>query len=600
MTETVTDMPSSVEIGDHSYNLVRINQARSWNRQYIDKPPFTDGSPPLISSAVLTWHLGGFKSRTGIPGSSEYGQNTDARLPFRLRPSPKLNSIILPNSEANPTAIAEAGKYIWFACGRRVFRVDPANNNSVLKKDLDAGVTVIDLERWEQDKLIVTTDEDTNSVYVVESPYELHNWTQQSSGSYYPYRTAAGINRLFAVSKSGELKNLSTGLNPLHGDSYADSVQIGRTDNTPTGIVAYDSSVVIAKPEGLFVVQIDGFGIPVIERIVYDLKNGIGLNVREPWILYPHKRGLFRYIPGNAERAGIERELMDESPLVEREFRAFAADGQWLYGVMVDPVETDTYILVGRDRQENEPGWGPYVWDTHLYFDEPCETAWVSGLGGNRLWVGHGNNCAYFKLKGEYIRSARRFMPKDRYDLWQSKDFPSIRAKGSNLENSRYWQAFYSVDGANFLGVDKDNVAMKFTDDNVKQYTLPTSANGREIQWRFDYTSTSDTQSGELNMFEGYAEPRDTEMIPVISMTLRLASGSHVDIQIDERTSTDQLNDLLAERRKVKAIETKGPWSDADVAISAHVIDLKLVESLQVGNGPPDLLVELTLQERGV
>ena len=68
------------------YLLAETDEQQAWQEQYLHEPPWAEGLPPMLSSPQETWHLGGLKSKEGVPGTSEYGQNTDTRFPFRLLP----------------------------------------------------------------------------------------------------------------------------------------------------------------------------------------------------------------------------------------------------------------------------------------------------------------------------------------------------------------------------------------------------------------------------------------------------------------------------------------------------------------------------------
>src|SRR3990172_6487765 len=96
------------------------------------------------------------------------------------------------------------------------------------------------------------------------------------------YRLAAGINRLFKVNKEGTLKNISTGLDPQLETNWADTVQCGDKFTLPTGLVAYDRTAFVGKPEGMYGVDEDGFGVPLIKRVARDVDNGRGMRVYEP------------------------------------------------------------------------------------------------------------------------------------------------------------------------------------------------------------------------------------------------------------------------------------------------------------------------------
>lgn len=592
-SDTIEHQVGTAHIDGKPYQLVRTGTGRAWGKEYRDEPPWSNQAPPMISDPILTWHLGGLKSRSGIPGTSEYGQNTDGRRPFRLTPSPKINTVTLTNSAVSPTSVAEALGYIWYCCGRYVYRIDPSDDSVVESKDFGEGneVSVMCL-RWETDILLVTTNKATNSIWRVTAIGTPDTWTQQSSGTFYPYRIAAGINRLFAVDKAGLLRNISTGLDAIDGSLYADAVQSGNTDTAPNSIVSFERTTLVGKPEGLFGVDTDGFGINVIRRLAYHADNCLGMYNREPRVLVPHSQGLYDYIPGTIRDVGLEREVMDESPLAGGIFNAFTSHGHWIYGSV--PQGSNTYILVGREGRGSEPRMSPIIWDTLIYFAATCKALHTSTLTDpHQVWFGHGNDAGYFKVTGEYATTANRFTPQLRFDDWRDKDFNKVTAIGRELSSTIYWDLYYSVDGGTFLTLDVDGNAMRVNSNGLSEFFLPTTAKGREVQWRFDYTSNAAGTQGELNMVEPFAIPRPKQ-IPVIVLTLRLAGDLLLEDQIDRRTAIDQFNDLAALKEVATAVASEGPWGTPTV----HLVGIRPQEVIQQAEMEPELLVEVLLMER--
>ncbi|KKK84476.1 hypothetical protein LCGC14_2782950, partial [marine sediment metagenome] len=234
------------------YLLAETENQQAWQEQYLHEPPWAEGLPPILSAPSETWHLGGLKSKEGILGTSEYGQNTDARFPFRLLPGPLVSTVTLTGSASNPTKIFEALGYIWVVAGRRVFRVDPADDGIVESKDFGAGGTLgVDGIKWEDDTGLVTTDDADQSLWEVTAIGSPDTWAQAAAGIK-PYRLAAGIDRLFGIEDSGLLRNVVSGLDPMVAINWADRIQCGETSTKPTGLLAFEKTVLAGKPEGLF------------------------------------------------------------------------------------------------------------------------------------------------------------------------------------------------------------------------------------------------------------------------------------------------------------------------------------------------------------
>lgn len=386
------EFAGTLVLDNKPYRIVYGKEKRAWQQSLVQEPPWVGGSPPLTSDPEYTWHLGGLKSQPGIPGTSEYGKNTDCRHPFQIGPSPRITVVDINSKETTPTGWAvtsffEALGYLWLVKGRYLMRIDPTDDSVALSKDFGgAEVGVMGL-RWESDTGLVTTDSSSRSLYRISQsglqlPTGPDNWEQ--TGDVSAYRLAAGINRLFKVDKHGLLRNISSGLDPMAESNYADEIQCGRTDTIPTGIVSYDRTVFVGKPEGLFGVDEDGLGVPLIKRMPFHKDNCYGLTSYDPYALVPHIRGLYRFAPGIVESCGLERELLNDSPVKGR-WRGFANDGQWVFGIMSVPIFGDnptdeTYIMVAREPTGNEPSFSAFLWDTWLYLPPGAS---VSALPNN-------------------------------------------------------------------------------------------------------------------------------------------------------------------------------------------------------------------------
>ncbi|KKM96112.1 hypothetical protein LCGC14_1181320, partial [marine sediment metagenome] len=481
------------------YLLAETDEQQAWQEQYLHEPPWAEGLPPMLSAPQETWHLGGLKSKEGIPGTSEYGQNTDARFPFRLLPGPEVVTITLAGATDPPTTIFEALGYIWIVAGRHVFRVNPADDAVTDSKDFGASVKGIDGLRWENDSGLVTTDAADQSLWEVTIIGFPDTWTQ-SLPTVKPYRLAAGIDRLFGIQANGLLRNIVSGSFPLLAVSWADRIQCGETSTKPTGLLAFEKTVLAGKPEGLFGVSPEGKGVPLIKRMIRDDDNCKGMSMHEPYAIVPHSRGAYRFLPGLVESVGLEKELINESPIRGR-FKDFSTDNQWLRGLLA--VGSDTYIMVARDRSQGEPGFGPFIWDTWVFLSGIASQAMhLSTLTTvPRLWFGSGNNVAYVKLSDSagapdvddstyrFALSGNRFTHRYRFGDWRDKDYPKVVAVGKGtLSAARYWDVFFSVDGGAYSSTDIDGNTMRVNSDGLHTFFLPLTAVGREVQFRLDYT----------------------------------------------------------------------------------------------------------------
>jgi len=607
MPSPVVQEAGTVTLDSKRYRLVRIEgRQQSYVQGSETEPPWVEGAPALVSDPAFTWHLGALKSRPGVTGSSEYGKNTDGRFQFRLLPGAQINTLTLPSSAATPSSIFEAMGWVFVCAGTRVYRINPTTDAVVLSKDFTPNTAVMGL-RWETDSAFVCTSAATQSLWQLTSGNIVgggpDTWTQ--TADVVAYRLAAGINRLFKITQAGELRNLSTSLNPLVNANWADAVQVGATDTIPTSMLAYERTVFVGKPEGLFGVGDDGFGLPLIKRMVREATNCYGMASFDPWTLVPHIRGLYRFVPGIVESIGLEKETLNESP-IRGQWKGFAFDGEWIYGLLA--VGTETYVMTGRERKGNEPAFGPIIWDTWLHFAAASEATWMSSLSASpRFWFGNGVNVSYVTLSTgggapdvggsayRFALSGSRFTYRFRFDDWHPKDYPKFDIVGRNLSANVFWDIFYSIDGGAYSNLDAAGAGMRLGSNGLKTFFLPTTAVGREVQFRFDYTSNSTTAAGEISYFEAFCAPQSRK-IPVIACHLELAEGlRHEGGEIEERTALAQFADLQALLEQATAVSTYGPWGEAK---NAFVRRARIVETAQEGTFAPSFIVELGLQLR--
>ena len=119
-------------IDGNSYALVRDAKRRSFTRATVFEPPYDETGPPLEQRHDWdSWHLGSGDSRTLLYGRSEYGQNSECRFVGNILPGPAITTITLTGSAATPVAFFEALGRLFVCAGRRLFRIDPADDSVV-------------------------------------------------------------------------------------------------------------------------------------------------------------------------------------------------------------------------------------------------------------------------------------------------------------------------------------------------------------------------------------------------------------------------------------------------------------------------------------
>lgn len=597
----------SCRIDGKWYRLFRQEIQEALKTEFQSEPPWTTGyssqmHPVLVSEPTFTWHSGGFKSRQGIPGTSESGQNSDSSRPFALGPAALTTVLSLASATVAPTSIFAALGYIFVCVGRYVYRVNPADDVVTLSKDFGAGKVAVMGLRWESDYGLVCTADDTQSLWKVTAIGTPDTWTQ--SADVVAYRLAAGINRLYKVSKVGVLKQLASGQDPMTEANWGDDVQVGDTYTAPTGMVSYERTVFVAKQDGIYGVGEEGFGVPFVRRVDQSTNTGKGMTVIDPWVYIPHAQGLYRFQPGTVQSVGLEREIMNESGILGTIVN-IQCHGQTIYAWLW--TGTAVYVLKGREKNDNESGFGPLVWDTFLYYSSTLspDASYVSNLTDPmRIWFSYGDDIAYIKephanpvqdhADYRFALSAIRYTYKYRFDDWGDKDFQKFRILGSGLSATVKWAVAYSINGGAWQTTDINGATMELTTDTMHEFILPTTATGREIQYRFTYTSNSTTTNGKLVYFEPFAviRPRQVE---VFTVQLQLETNIQHDHARDNRTALDQYLDLKGLLTQAASVLTTGYWGDD---ISLFLKNLSVSQVIQTANNEPGFIVNCIFQKR--
>ncbi|KKL67043.1 hypothetical protein LCGC14_2138930 [marine sediment metagenome] len=137
---------------------------------------------------------------------------------------------------------------------------------------------------------------------------------------------------------------------------------------------------------------------------------------------------------------------------------------------------------------------------------------------------------------------------------------------------------------------------MRIDSDGLKTFFLPLTAVGRQIQYRWNYTSDDDTAPGELNYFEPFAVPQ-SKKIPINVIQLHLVRDAKYDVGQEARSAAEQLSDLTTLDESATPLKASGPWGeDKDMWVKS----LRLVSVLQEHDREAEYLVEVSLQERKV
>ena len=635
----------SVRINSENYRLVRLSgHQQAYTHDFVDEPTYAGGLPPMESEPTYTWHLGGFKSRQGIIGTSEYGLNTDGRWPFRLVPAPLINSITVQASASGSWirgAVAGEGvgaSYYWVCTTVAVYRIHKTTLAVVKSVEGFLGQTTPDdfgypvqLFTWDGEVYCVAGNGQPNRMWKLTTINSggPDTWSSAYSGNRAEITWAGkGNQRLFKVRTASStadtctLKNIAAGLDIRDEDNWADEVEVPGTARLFPGVTAYEKTAIARTEKGLFGVEEDGTAVNILKRLPPTSSSSVKgtMQTIEPYLYVSHSHGLFRWLPGLAESAGLEIEILNESP-VSGQITAMASIGPWIFAGL-QTASGVMHILVGRERRAGEQGFGPMVWDTLISFTgstsinsfeflDVIEPGWFgAGSGVLLLAFDYSDDTdaklGYIKVpitggapeidssSYRFALSGTRYSVRYRWDDWRSKDFPKIVVVGEDVTASVYWDVAYSIDGGAWQTTDAAGSTMRVSSDGLHEFFLPTTASGREIQLRFTYTSNSSTACGKLLFYEPFAIPQ-SKKVPAITLHLLLEEGLHHDEATEQRTPLTQFADLSALVEQAAAVATYGPWGENK---SANIRRLRIVQTEQEVDDNPAFIVELMLQLR--
>lgn len=602
-----------MRLNGETYKIVRPDfQTVAYEREYANGAPWQSGEPPEVSTNGFTWHLGGFKSRAGAVGTSEYGENTDGSWPLKLLPGPQVNELILDDSKTMTVQhITNTTPDMYFICGRYIYRTD-GTFVPVLSKDLGVGVNAVQGFINLDGKLYVATDAATRSLWRqdavnVGGP---DTWTQTTDAI--GLRFAVGINRTFRITSAGVLSNCRAGLDIMVNANWGDAVQMGASTYIPQALETFERTVLVGKQDGLFSVGEEGFGVPEIKRMAASVNNTHAMRVFDPYLMVPHARGLFRWSPGEAVLIGLETETLNQSP-VRGPIVALATDGKWVYYWIQNG--TTIWLNRFRERERTEQVSSAYIHDTWVVqtgMTGDCLwghfNAGIPYLGvPSRLWWGVGKRVYYINLGSaggvtDYLDTASyrfattggtRYTAKMNFDDRNTKDFRRVQMEVFNCTAAKYWSVAYAVDGGAFQTVDINGAAMECKSDGLFDFYLPSTAVGRELQLKFTWVSNSTTSPPELRYWEAFAVPQSKKLART-SVYLILQEGFQTDGGFEDRTALQQLDALQSLLVSPIPVQSSGPWGDEVVTVK----DLRIQTTLQGGEGVDSFLAKLTMQER--
>lgn len=311
------------------------------------------------------------------------------------------------------TGFVELGTKLYSISGRYLENVDtsadsvttPNNTDYTLGFDAGSGTTLSAVVPWDSlltlffssdtvaytyNGSVAPTQLTTNSIKGV---YAATAWAQQAN--------AYTLARSYTASGDPAIAWIAQGVG-LDSTSWTAAYDVGDDTKAITGVAGGQLMYWIAKVDGLYYIAADSGRSVRVFSVPIDSNNGKGLFVdTSGQVWYPSAFGLYRYNPFNGNVADVTpgRGLgLGNCPIYGDRWSIAQYKG-WYYCSVYNG--TDSYLMLGREREEGEPGIGPMIWHGAL---AKASSALVQGLyvyGGTnppRLYWGSGTNISYIRL----------------------------------------------------------------------------------------------------------------------------------------------------------------------------------------------------------
>jgi hypothetical protein len=155
--------------------------------------------------------------------------------------------------------------------------------------------------------------------------------------------------------------------NPLNVADWGAAYLIGNPGQPINSLVALERWLYVGKPDGAFTTDENGNEVQLTPDVAAAIHSDNGRNMIG-WhgsVLYPHRTGLYEIAGELTTPVGIER-IASFNGAIRGRVSAMAGLGEWLYLAIYNG--TDSWLLAARERQGQEPGFGPYVYHSLAFF----------------------------------------------------------------------------------------------------------------------------------------------------------------------------------------------------------------------------------------
>lgn len=618
-----------IELNGYPYAVVRDKGVPAWVVTRSPEIAGQTGGPQDVERAYRSCHSGFGWSQYVAPNTYHYCTSgaggigvwggLDERFPNQGIMGPLVVTLITPamNATVGVTDIFEFGNYLYCLSGRFIGQIDTtASPEGVWAKFTlgDSATLLTEAELF--DDYVVIANSTGDDLYTFDGSTFTAR-TAAPKGSYLAKWEADpdfSLATSYSALSTTCLAWLAQNSNPATAANWAgfstNNYPVGDASGSITGLVAVDRTIFIARTDGLYYLDgATGRAPRLIEAIPINANNGVNTiadSLGRIW--YPAKSGLYRYDPnsgiidevtpgrGQPDRSGI-RGLVS----------ALAHFRSWTYASVYDG--TDSYIMVGRERENGEPGFGPMIWHGAIakISGTKVTSMHLSSLTDPpRLWMGLlSGNVAYFRLPSNgdnplldsnyrYTDTGSIYYPSDDYGgggmLWQQQN---VVVEAENMSTGSRVDVYIRRDLGSWVRLGNIN-------DNGRLVIL-TSGDQRfsQAELRIDVVNASSLSTPVIRVLAGRATQRPSQD-DIISTRFVCYDEALSRLGLPSRYTGQTLADQLDALDDYYPVILKDWWTGAERESTVIVMPGHKSIIVQEGDKSGGLAVDVTMRRLSV
>lgn len=489
----------------------------------------TDAIPELANQALTlseqerrysSLHGGFGHSHYLAPDTYHYAVAMDATRPRQLIMGPLVTTFA---ANAAVTGFFEQQSALYVLGGQYAQQVNLSTdlcetpNGAGAGKDFGSGTTTVAVNF---DSLVHVFFSSSTNAWTFDTEPDPDTWTQANTNSikgsygarFWSENAGAYVLARSYTDGSGNpvVAWLSQG-GTFDSTNWSAAYVVGDKTKAVTGLAADHRMLWVAKRDGLYYIDgRTGRSIRVIEPYPVDDNNGVGLFVDSGGrVYYPALSGLLRYDPNSGEVVEITpgRGLGNASPIYGRVTALRQYKGS-LYAAVYNG--TDSYLMVGREREAGEFGFGPLVWHGALARTAAGQITamWVTGLTSppRLYWGDDDGNVSYIRLPAgaenplqdsgyRYAASGSLYLPADNMGTPGTRwALAGLVIENDGLNSTTYCSIYALLDNGSYQFVGNAQASGRCW------VPIPSTGDWRfsNLALRLDFTNPSNTSSPKI------------------------------------------------------------------------------------------------------